>query len=109
MTYLNRRETSSYEIHRIVFYPATDYKPQEPFTVLTYIGTESHPNYLGPAPVDSIARQIVGSHGESGSNADYVLQLAKVIRTIASHVPDQHLYDLENKVKSLLEQEGKNS
>ncbi len=105
MTYLNRRETSSYKTHQITFHP-TENRLQEPFTVLTYIGLETHPNYLGPAPMDSIARQIVSSRGKGVSNAQYVLQLAKAARTITSHTNDEHLFDLEARVKTLLLHEG---
>ena len=67
-----------------------------------YIATESNPNYLGPQTIESLATRIVMSTGESGPNTEYVLELAKSMREIAPHVPDEHLYGLSEKVRSLL-------
>ena len=75
------------------------------FTVLVYIGTETHPNYLGPAPIAALVDQVVRSRGHSGCNADYVLQLAKVMREIAPDVQDQHLFSLESKLKEMMSSE----
>ena len=100
MAYLDQRETSSYATHKVSFYPREREMPS--FTVLVYIGTETHPNYLGPAPIAALVDQVMRSRGHSGCNADYVLQLAKVMREIAPDVQDEHLFSLESKLKEMM-------
>jgi len=100
MAYLNKRETGSYATHNVNFYPRD--KEMLPFTALVYIGTETHPNYFGPAPITALAEQIMNSRGHSGCNTDYVLQLARVTREIAPGVHDEHLFELESKLKEMI-------
>ena len=88
-----------------MFYPQD--RSRNEFIVLVYIATESNPLYLGPAPLDEIAQQIVVSKGESGSNTEYLFELAKSMRLIAPSVIDEHLFELEKKVKELLGLEKK--
>lgn len=49
---------------------------------LMYVATASNPNYLGPAPLDAIARQVFASRGPSGGNAEYVSRLADALRAM---------------------------
>lgn len=101
MLYLDKREVGGYTTRELVFHPQNE--TIENFTVLVYIGTESNPSYLGPAPLDDIARQIYCSRGQSGGNVDYVLRLAQEMRTIAPHVHDGHLFGLEKILLDMLE------
>ena len=71
---------------------------------LVYIATPGNRNYLGPAPLDRIAAQIVRSTGPSGRNADYLLRLAEALR--AQGAEDAHVFDLEARVRALLERRG---
>lgn len=98
--YLNVRE-KGYSKHKVIFYPYESAGLQ-PMTVLVYISTEDSPQYLGPAPEDSIARQVISSKGCSGTNSEYVLNLASSMRQIAPQVHDEHLFTLETKIKELL-------
>lgn len=65
---------------------------------LIYVATEDNHAYLGPAQLEEVASHISRSHGPSGSNTDYVLQLARALRKLGDH--DPHVYALE----ALLEQ-----
>eukprot|EP01083_Nonionella_stella_P012878 36347_1 len=60
---------------------------------LVYIATECNVAYLGPAPVEQIADQIMKSHGPSGSNSEYLLNLAHALREIGAD--DSHTFSLE--------------
>jgi len=64
---------------------------------LVYIATPANPNYLGPAPLDTIAAQVARARGPSGSNAEYVLRLADSLRELAFH--DEHVFELERLVR----------
>ena len=60
---------------------------------LVYVADEDNPAYLGPAHMKELASHIARSEGPSGSNRDYVLQLARALRQLGDH--DPHVYALE--------------
>lgn len=99
IAYLSVRE-QGYTTHKVTFYPCDSL--MKPMTVLAYIGTETSPSYLGPASEEHIARQVINTRGCSGSNTEYVLNLASSMREIAPKVHDEHLFTLEAKIKELL-------
>lgn len=72
-----------------------------PFPLTIYIGEESNPNYAGTESIQTIAGHIVDAHGPSGSNKEYLYNLATAMRMIAPGVVDKHLFTLENAVKQL--------
>lgn len=55
----------------------------------------------GPAPMQDIAKQIVNCKGPSGPNKEYVYNLAKAMRELASEAKDDHLFILENEVRKM--------
>ena len=59
-----------------------------------YVAEEGNPAFLGDAPMEELARHIMSSHGPSGSNRDYVLQLAQALRELDDH--DPHVMTLES-------------
>ena len=107
MMYLNHREKGGYTTKHVQFYPSDDHN-MSPFEVLLYIATESNPEYLGPAPASSIARQIFNSAGPSGCNVEYLMELAKSMKEIAPIYYDEHLFTLEAEVVRLLTVNGTN-
>jgi cation transport regulator ChaC len=59
---------------------------------LVYVAGEGNPNYLGPAPLESIAAQVRACVGPSGTNQEYLLRLAESLRDIGAE--DDHVFDL---------------
>ncbi|KAF9180382.1 Cation transport regulator-like protein 2 [Haplosporangium sp. Z 767] len=104
--YLDHREKNGYETHFLdVFQPDSDIPVVE--KAIVYIGSTNNPEFAGPAPLDTIAYQIHNSHGPSGANRDYLLNLAHALRIVAPTGNDQHLFVLEAKVKDLMLREAK--
>jgi cation transport regulator ChaC len=64
-----------------------------------YIAGADNPAYLGPASERSIARQFAAAAGPSGSNRDYLLQLAQALRALGSS--DPHVFALERWLQQL--------
>ena len=46
---------------------------------IVYIATRDNPAFLGPAPLADMAAQIAASHGPSGSNVEYLVELARAL------------------------------
>ena len=69
-------------------------------SAVTYVATADNDNFLGEAPMDEIARQVLSAQGPSGHNVAYVLQLAKALRELSAD--DQHVFALETAVRGLL-------
>lgn len=69
---------------------------------LVYVATEGNEAYLGPAPIDEIAKHIIVSVGPSGTNTDYLFRLAECLRGADIH--DSHVFAIETEVKHRLEQ-----
>nr|POF20590.1 gamma-glutamylcyclotransferase 2-3 [Quercus suber] len=59
-------------------------------------------NYLGPASLEDIAKQILHAEGPSGPNRDYLFQLEKALLQIGCK--DKHVMDLANEVRGILSQ-----
>lgn len=64
-----------------------------------YLATADNPHYLGPAPLPTIAAQILASHGPSGPNLEYLLRLAAALRE--QDADDEHVFALEREVQRL--------
>lgn len=102
--YLDHRESSlgGYTTLQLDFFPLQGARVAIP--VLVYIALPCNPLFLGPAPLESIAHQIVHSEGHSGHNVEY---LAKLSAFMTLHVPaqvhyDDHLLALEALVRKYL-------
>ena len=63
---------------------------------IMYRAAECNFAFLGPASLQSIAEQINRCHGPSGSNRDYVLQLANSLRELG--VCNDHVFEVEARV-----------
>jgi len=85
---LDHREKGGYARHRVTLH-LRDLPPVEG---LVYVATVDNPQYLGPAPLEDIADQVRSSVGPSGSNVEYVLQLARALDEMGA--PDPHVTKL---------------
>ncbi|KAJ8445110.1 hypothetical protein Cgig2_029482 [Carnegiea gigantea] len=64
-------------------------------------------NYLGPAPLEEIAKQIVRAEGPSGPNRDYLFQLEKALLELGCN--DAHVMDLAKEARRILSEELQSS
>jgi cation transport regulator ChaC len=99
---LDRREQGGYERRTVTLWleahaPRQRVAAAEP--ALLYLATPANPSYLGPAPLEAIAAQVVAASGPSGRNADYVLRLAAELRALGvDESDDEHVFALERLV-----------
>ncbi|CAL5333282.1 hypothetical protein CsSME_00014955 [Camellia sinensis var. sinensis] len=107
LTYLEVREKQYDQKAYVDFF--TDPVASKPAIsgVMVYVASPDkklNPNYLGPASLEEIAKQIIHAEGPSGPNRDYLFQLEKAL--IQSGCEDKHVSDLANEVRrTLLESE----
>ncbi|GLH01200.1 hypothetical protein R5R35_008544 [Gryllus longicercus] len=109
MNHLDYREKDGYDKVSVMFYPkASDdgASTVAPFELFIYVGSEQNKFFAGPADVNSIAKQVVSAVGPSGTNSEYVLQLALAMRKLAPGIVDDHLFSLEEAVKHLQNEKG---
>ena len=64
---------------------------------VTYIASPGNVAFLGPADIDDMAAQIANSHGPSGSNRDYLFQLAAALNDLGSR--DSHVEALIERLR----------
>lgn len=89
--HLDQREKNGYQRFAIDIKLS---KEQQRVSGVLYVADENNSAYLGAAPTRDIATQIASSHGPSGSNRDYVLQLAEALRDLGDL--DSHVFELES-------------
>ncbi len=65
-----------------------------------YLASADNEAYLGPDTEAAIAAHIARSHGPSGPNSEYVLQLAQALRDMNEQ--DEHVFAIERELLRLL-------
>jgi cation transport regulator ChaC len=96
---LDHRERGGFDRCEVeVRFDSSDPDSPDPGSVaaITYVAPPTNPNYLGPASMAAIAEQVRGSHGPSGSNAEYALRLAESLEGLG--VEDDHVFELAAKL-----------
>lgn len=73
----------------------------DPFQLVIYVGLDTNPWFVGPLSIEEMSRLIITARGPSGSNREYLYNLANSMRDIAPDVEDDHLFGLEASVKEL--------
>lgn len=68
-------------------------------TGLTYIATPENEAWIGEAGEYEIAHHIRGASGPSGTNRDYLLQLADALRDLG--LEDRHVFEIETHIRQL--------
>ncbi|THU60515.1 hypothetical protein C4D60_Mb07t13600 [Musa balbisiana] len=101
--YLERRECEYDMKASVDFYKEDD--PIKPAVtgVLVFVSTpdkEANRYYLGPAPLEEMARQIATASGPCGNNRDYLFLLEKALYDIGHE--DGRVIELANEVRKVL-------
>lgn len=91
--HLDHREKNGYERHRVRM---TLLESVKVVTGTLYVASRDNHAFLGPTDPEAMARHIAGARGPSGSNRDYLLELAAALRRIGEE--DEHVADLERRV-----------
>jgi cation transport protein ChaC len=65
-------------------------------TGLTYLASADNEAYLGEASEYEIARHICRARGPSGTNCDYLLELAVALRELG--LQDDHVFEIETHI-----------
>ncbi|KAK7301346.1 hypothetical protein RJT34_12209 [Clitoria ternatea] len=106
LAYLEVREKQYDKKEYVDFYTEVTATTPAISGVMLYIASpdkKTNINYLGPASVEDIARQIVQAEGPAGPNRDYLFQLEKALFQIGCS--DNHVIDLANEVRRILSEE----
>ncbi|MFV8749036.1 gamma-glutamylcyclotransferase [Nannocystaceae bacterium ST9] len=95
---LDHREQGGYERHRVEVRLASAID-RPSVDALVYLATPANPNWLGEASLEQIAAQVLGSVGPSGTNVEYVLELAGALADMQAR--DDHVEQLAALVRAL--------
>ena len=87
--HLDHREKNGY----LRFQTTMTFADNQQAEGLVYIATADNAAFLGESDEKAIAEHIARSHGPSGSNRDYLLQLADALRQLEAS--DEHVFAIE--------------
>lgn len=101
--YLERRECEYDQKTTVDFFKEGDSAQPALSGVIVFTSTadrETNKYYLGPAPVEDMARQIATASGPCGNNRDYIFLLEKAMKDIGHG--DDFIIELANEVRKVL-------
>lgn len=67
----------------------------------TWVAPPDNRNFLGPAALDDVVRQVAASAGASGHNTEYVMRLAQALREL--EIVDDEVHLLESRLRTYVE------
>ncbi|KMT19700.1 hypothetical protein BVRB_1g007560 [Beta vulgaris subsp. vulgaris] len=103
ITYLEVREKQYDQKLYLDFFPESTNLTPAVSGVLVYVAssdTSLNQNYLGPASLEELAKQIVRAEGPSGPNREYLFQLEKALLELGCK--DAHVMGLAREVRCIL-------
>ncbi|CAJ1973829.1 unnamed protein product [Sphenostylis stenocarpa] len=103
MQYLERRECEYDRKTLVTFFKEGDSQHPALTDVIVFTSTPDKVNnkyYLGPAPLEDMARQIATAYGPCGNNRDYLFLLEKAMYDIGHE--DDLVIELANEVRKVL-------
>ncbi|KAE9609180.1 hypothetical protein Lal_00020318 [Lupinus albus] len=102
MQYLERRECEYDQKTLVSFYKEEDSLNPVLTGVIVFTSTADKANkyYLGPAPLQDMARQIATAYGPCGNNRDYLFLLEKAMHDIGHE--EEYVIELANEVRKEL-------
>ena len=86
--HLDHREKNGYTRHEL-----TVHFEDADVGGVTYVAPHDNQAFLGAAAMEEMVGQILVSSGESGANTEYVLELARALRSLDIH--DAHVFEIE--------------
>lgn len=98
LNHLDYREKNGYNRYETTFYPTDGSQPKP---TIAYVANEQNPSWNCNHSLDDIAKQIYSSVGPSGRNIEYVFNLCNAMRQNFDSIKDDHLFELENLLKSM--------
>ncbi|KAL9680537.1 hypothetical protein QQ045_018417 [Rhodiola kirilowii] len=107
MEYLEQRECE-YDTKTLVdFYKEGEDSEPALTGVIVFTSTpdkESNKYYLGPAPLEEMARQIATASGPCGNNREYIFKMEKALFDIGHE--EDYIIELSNEVRKILGNAG---
>ncbi|KAF0935894.1 hypothetical protein E2562_036630 [Oryza meyeriana var. granulata] len=101
--YLEKRECEYDQKISVDFYKEGDSSKPAVTGVLVFASTPDpigNKYYLGPAPLEDMARQIATANGPTGNNRDYLFSMEKALSNICRE--DDSIIELANEVRKVL-------
>jgi len=117
--YLDHREINGYSVHHVPVYAHVGEGKPVVERAVVYIGTHDNPAFVGPMKsIGALAEHIYKSCGPSGENREYcctemllisyLYQLAEALRELSPESKDRHVWDLEEEVRKLEQEDTQN-
>ncbi|KAL4559201.1 hypothetical protein LXL04_031335 [Taraxacum kok-saghyz] len=102
LTYLEVREKQYDKKAYVDFFTEPSASSPAITGVMLYIASpdKANKNYLGPATVEEIAKQIVNAEGPSGPNRDYLFNLEKTLLEMGCK--DEHVIKIADHARKLI-------